>query len=308
MNNIKKIIQESARRLGFTHSGITTTEPLVEDEEHLKKWLEIGCQADMEYMGRNFEKRTKPRLFFESGKSIIMLAANYYNNNFLPEQSFLKGVSIYARGEDYHRVLRRKMKLLIEKIKIESEANFNSKIFVDSSPILERALARSAGLGWYGKNSCLINKEIGSYFFIAGIILDIELEPDRPFTESHCGRCQRCIDACPTGAIVAPYVIDSRLCISYHTIENKHKIPEKIANRMGKWLFGCDICQEVCPWNSKAKVTTIEEFLPSQELKLLSPGELLILEREKFGSLFKKSPLKRTGYERIMRNIRITHH
>lgn len=304
MKNIKEIIKANAQKIGFGLAGVTTVEPLGEDGQHLKKWLESGFHADMQYMERNLEKRINPAVYLDSAGSVIVLGANYFNRT-LSDSQVVKGIAMYARGRDYHDVIRKMMKKLIEKVKNDTGRDFKAKLFVDSSPVLERALARRAGLGWFGKNSCLINKKLGSYFFISGIIIDIELEPDLPYNENLCGRCTKCIDACPTGAIVSPYVIDSRLCISYHTIENKKEISEFVQKRMNGWLFGCDICQQVCPWNRRAKETEIVYFKPSRKVEELSVNDLLNLSRDKFNSIFRNSPLKRVGYEGFMRNVMI---
>lgn len=257
----------------------------------------------MKYMEKNFTKRFTPALHLPGAKSVILLGANYYNE--IKVQKFSKGISIYARGKDYHLVLKDMMRSLVERIKKEFEINFKAKLFVDSSPLLERALARRAGLGWIGKNSCLLNKVFGSWIFLCGMIIDIELEYDKPYAQNHCGRCRACIEACPTGAIIEPYVVDSRLCISYHTIENKGDIPKNIQLRMNGWIFGCDICQQVCPWNRRPKETKIKEFLPDQKINSLDYTGILNLDESEFKRLFSHAPIKRAGLLSIKRNVNI---
>jgi epoxyqueuosine reductase len=303
MNELKTIIKNYAKRGGFSIAGITTPEPLVSDAVRLKKWLEMGFHADMTYMEKNFEKRVNPSFHIDSAKSVILFGTNYFNS-VSRGSIILNGISMYARGLDYHILLMKKIRELIDEVKKETQANFNAKLFVDSSPVLERALAKRAGLGWFGKNSCLINKNLGSYFFISGIIIDIELEPDKPFNDNYCGKCTECIESCPTGAIVSSGVVDSRLCISYHTIENKKGIPEFVRKRLNGWIFGCDICQQVCPWNRKVKETVIAEFKPSEELQKLNIQDLLKMNRAQFNETFRKSPLKRAGYETFMNNLK----
>ncbi len=301
--NLTEFIKDCALKLGFDIVGIAPAEPLVEDGERLKNWLEKGFHADMDYMKRNFELRINPTLHLESAKSIIMLGVNYFNKKAVSEA--IQGISIYARGYDYHKILKEKMQTLLKKVTELTMRNLSSKIFVDSSPILERALAVRAGLGQFGKNSCVINKQYGSFFFICGIIIDLELAYDTPMAGSICGRCTKCIDACPTGAIIEQFCVDSRLCISYHTIENRKKIPESISRKMNGWIFGCDICQQVCPWNRRAKETEEKGFLPEEKIRGLSLKDILTLKEEEFHRLFSKTPLKRAGWRGFMRNVMI---
>ncbi len=304
MGNLEGIIKECARKVGFTLTGITTAEPLMEESSRLKRWLEMGFQADMAYMERNLEKRINPALHLRDARSVVVFGTNYFHR-LPPDSGLLSGISMYARGRDYHIVLREMTESFIAHVKEKTGLQFNAKIFVDSSPLLERALARRAGLGWWGKNSCIINRESGSYFFISGIVIDIELEPDSPFNQNLCGRCTECMDACPTGAIVTPHVVDSRLCISYHTIENKGEIPEFVRKRMNGWLFGCDICQQVCPWNRKAVVSSQRNFLPDERIRGLSLEMILSLNEERFHEIFSKTPVKRAGLNGLLRNALI---
>jgi epoxyqueuosine reductase len=265
----------------------------------------MGFHADMRYMERNFKKRVNPSEHLPDARSVIIFGTNYYNTG--NDSNIIKGISVYARGTDYHLVLKKRIKGLMDEIKRATGAYFNMKIFVDSSPILERAIARRAGIGWIGKNSCLINPKLGSYLFISGVVLDMEIEPDEPTNNSYCGKCRKCIDACPTGAIVSPYVVDSRLCISYHTIENRGNIPEIIQKKMSGWVFGCDICQMVCPWNKKTPQTRVDEFFPQPQLKNLKYEDLLNMTEEDFNKLFYFSPIRRAGYKSFLRNIYISH-
>lgn len=303
MTEITKVIKHKTQEEGFDLVGITEAEPLSEFAGNLQKWLQRGFHADMDYMSRNFELRINPMAHLKSAKSVIMLGVNYFNKENISDA--IKGISIYARGHDYHHVLKEKIKKLLRQIKEFTGSDFNYKIFVDSSPVLERALAYRAGLGQFGKNSCLINKRIGSYFFLCGIIIDLELEYDKRINDPVCGKCTRCIDACPTGAIVEPYVIDSRLCISYHTIENRKEIPDEIARKMNGWIFGCDICQDVCPWNRKAGLTTEKSFIPEEKIKGLTLQEILNLNELQFYKLFSRTPVMRAGWSGFIRNARI---
>ena len=255
----------------------------------------------MAYMEGYFDKRTDPRKLLENAKSVISVLYNYAPKNYLPEEDNYK-ISSYAYGTDYHFVLKKKLKSLLEYITSEAGEN-NSRVFVDSAPVLERAWAKQAGLGWIGKNTCLITKEQGSYFFIGEIITDIELDFNETLVPNHCGGCTRCIDACPTGALT-PHELDSRKCISYWTIEHRgENIPEHFKGKFEDWIFGCDICQQVCPWNRLAEPHNEPEFEPSDELLNMRKPDWIGLDELKFKEVFKKSAVKRAKFEGLKRNI-----
>jgi epoxyqueuosine reductase len=257
--------------------------------------------GEMKYMEGHFDKRLDPRLLVPGTKSVVSLMFNYHN----PDVNLVKGelkISQYAQGKDYHHVLKWKLKELL-KLAREEWGEVEGRVFVDSAPILERVWAAQSGLGWVGKNSLLISKKKGSYYFLAEMMLDVELEPDAPVAD-HCGNCTACLDACPTGAIVKPYVVDGSKCISYFTIELKGAIPEPMAGKLGNWVFGCDICQEVCPWNRHSEKNAEPEFTPSSSLLEMKKSDWLDLTEEVFKKTFKDSPVKRTGFEGLKRNIK----
>jgi len=294
-------IKEEAQRLGFLDCGIAKAEFLEEEKEGLAQWLKGGMHGGMLYMENHFEKRLDPRELVENSRSVISVLLNYFPSQSQadPEAPVL---SKYAYGLDYHFVLKDRLNQLLAYINDEI-APVSGRAFVDSAPVLDRAWARKAGLGWVGKNSNLISHKHGSFFFIGELLVDLELKPDQPENKDHCGTCTRCIDACPAGAIVAPRVIDARRCISYLTIENRGEIPSRFSGKLKNRFFGCDICQDVCPWNRKATPHNIEEFAPSAELMQMSNDEWFHLDRNTFNRLFKKSPLKRAGYKLIIRNL-----
>lgn len=295
-------IKQRAAREGFEACAITSAEFLPEDAERLKRWLHAGMHGTMTYMERYFEKRTNPALLVEGARSVIVLLYNYFPSLRIPEENNYI-ISTYAYGEDYHHVIREKLYTIIEAIK-SLAGNIQARPFVDSAPVLERALAVKAGLGWIGKNAHLIVPKKGSFFFIAEIITDLELEYDPPRITDFCGDCRRCIDACPTNAIVAPTVIDARRCISYLTIELREEIPQEFRGMLHNRIFGCDICQDVCPWNRFSTAHSEPRFQPSQELLSMNREKWHQLDKETFSKLFGKSPVKRTGYDGLMRNIR----
>ncbi len=287
--SLKEKIRAEALRLGFSKAGFTKPE-LSFPQEKLLSWLRKGMHADMEYMERNLELRLDPKKLFPGVKTVICLATNYY-----PGPVPTKGIKIsrYALGKDYHRVLKKMMKKLfafIKKLRPEAEARF----FVDSAPVLERVLAQQAGLGWIGKNTMLITREFGSWVFLSEIFINIEMEPDPPFEHNFCGTCDRCIKACPTQAL-RPYELDSRKCLSYITIESKGPVPEWYYEKSRGWIFGCDICQEVCPWNRKAPITRIKEFMPLSAIASLTPEKIKGLSEEELEELTRGTALKRAG-------------
>ena len=255
----------------------------------------------MQYLENYFGKRLDPALLVPGAKSVVSLLYNYYPKEDLTANSGYK-VARYAYGEDYHFVVKEKLKTLMEEIR-DTIGHVEGRAFVDSAPVMERVWAKKSGLGWIGKNSLLLNREAGSYFFLAELIIDLELEYDGP-VKDYCGTCTACMDACPTDAISDPYVVDGSKCISYFTIELKEEIPSEVKGKFGNWIFGCDICQEVCPWNRFAKPHGESRFDPPEELKNFTSNDWKDLTEEVFSNVFKNSPLKRTKYEGIKRNIR----
>ena len=284
---------------GFSEVGVSKVQFLEDEARKLEKWLANGRHGNMSYMENHFDLRLNPELLVDHAKSVISLTYNYY-----PEES-LEGefkISKYAYGRDYHKVIKKILKNLIKELKAEI-GDFSVRAFVDSAPIMERQWAQKSGLGWLGKNTLLINKHKGSYYFLAELVLDLELEYDIEESYNHCGTCTACIDACPTDALVAPYELDASKCISYYTIELKENIPQEVKGKFENWIFGCDICQDVCPWNSKATPHIQEKFLPNEELVNLSKRGFEELTLEIFEKTFLSSPIKRTKYEGFVRNL-----
>ena len=262
-NQYSQFIKNEAKRLGFLNCGIAKAEFLETEAPRLDAWLKNGYQGSMAYMENHFDKRLDPRLLVDGAKSVVSLSFNYYPSQFQNSESYK--ISKYAYGQDYHHVIKSKLRELLASIQDEI-GEVNGRCFVDSAPILERAWAERAGLGWNGKHSLLIEKQKGSFFFLAELIIDLELEYDAPTKTDHCGECTRCIDACPTEAILPNNVIDSNKCISHLTIELKDSIPNQFKNDMENWMFGCDICQDVCPWNRFSKPHNEPLFAPKEEL------------------------------------------
>jgi epoxyqueuosine reductase len=294
-------IKATAQKLGFSFCGISRAEFLNEEAPRLEEWLRRGYQGKMSYLENYFDKRLDPTLLVPGAKSVVSLMYNYYPKEELPENSGYK-VARYAYGEDYHFVIREKLRSLMEEIR-DTIGHVEGRAFVDSAPVMERAWAKKSGLGWIGKNSLLLNRESGSFFFLAEIIIDLELDYDGP-VKDYCGTCTACMDACPTEAIAEPYVVDGSKCISYFTIELKEEIPQDVKGKFGNWIFGCDICQEVCPWNRFSRPHGESRFDPPEELKSFTSNDWKELTEEVFSRVFKKSPLKRTKYEGLKRNIR----
>lgn len=298
-SELTAVIKEEAYRLGFTHCGISKACFLEEDAPHLEQWLQKGMNGKMGYMERNFDKRLDPRKLVDGAKSVISLLYNYYPSE--KQNPEAPKISKYAYGRDYHFVIKEKLFLLFNFIR-EKAGNVSGRVFTDSAPVLDRAWARKSGLGWIGKNANLINPKAGSFFFIAELILDLELDADAPIKD-YCGSCTRCMDACPTGAIVQPHVVDGSKCISYFTIELKDCIPVSYQNKFENWMFGCDICQDVCPWNRFAKPIDTDELKPYHEILMMTTGEWEEITEEVFKTVFKESPLARAGFDGIKRNI-----
>ncbi len=295
------MIKQEAMRLGFMSCGIAKADFLEEEAPRLENWLKANHHGEMGYMENHFDKRLDPRILVDGAKSIVSLTLNYYTDEKQTDTSAPK-ISKYAYGTDYHSVIKAKLQELMAFIR-DHIGEVGGKCFVDSAPVMDKAWAQKAGLGWRGKNSNLISKQAGSFFFLAELIIDLELEYDSPFPTDHCGSCTRCIDACPTDAIIAPYTVDGSRCISYLTIELKNEIPTEFKGKMDNWMFGCDICQDVCPWNRFATPHQEENFIPKEDLLGLSKNELIDMTDEVFKRVFKNSPVKRTKYSGLKRNI-----
>jgi epoxyqueuosine reductase len=296
-----RFIKTQAAELGFDFCGISRAEFLHEEAPRLEKWLREGKHGQMAYMANHFDKRLDPRLLVEGARSVVSLLYNYYPEQEIPTEKDGYQISKYAYGTDYHFVIKDKLKGFIEAIR-EEVGDVNGRAFVDSAPVMDKAWARKGGLGWVGKHSNLINKQSGSFFFIAELILDLELEYDGP-VKDFCGTCTRCIDACPTDAITEPYVVDGSKCISYFTIELKEAIPEEVKGKFDNWIFGCDICQDVCPWNRFSKPHQEPQFLPNTHLKEMKASDWEEITEDIFRAVFQKSAVKRTKLEGLKRNI-----
>ena len=298
--NNTQLIKEEAHRLGFSFVGFSKADFLEEEAPRLEKWLQDKQHGEMSYMENHFDMRLDPRILVEGSKSVISLLYNYYTDKLQADPTAPK-ISTYAYGEDYHFVVKHKLKTLLYFIE-EKIGKVDARVFTDSAPVLEKAWAKKAGLGWVGKNANLINKNQGSYFFIAEIILDLDLEYDSP-VQDYCGTCTKCIDACPTGAIIQPYVVDGSKCISYFTIELKEAIPQEVKGKIDDWMFGCDICQAVCPWNSFSLQHNEPAFNPHPDLLSMTKGDWEDLQEDAFKEVFRKSAVKRTKFTGLKRNI-----
>lgn len=294
-------IKATAQKLGFSFCGVSRAEFLEEEAPRLEAWLKRGYQGKMAYLENFFDKRLDPTLLVPGAKSVVSLLYNYFPAKALSPKSEYK-VAKYAYGEDYHFVLKEKLKTFLEAIRKEI-GEVEGRVFVDSAPVMERAWAKRAGVGWIGKNSLLLNREAGSFFFLSELILDLELEHDGP-AKDYCGTCTACMDACPTDAIPAPYVVDGSKCISYFTIELKDEIPPGVKGKFENWIFGCDICQDVCPWNRFAKPHQEPRFDPSPEVSGMTTNDWKELTDEVFQKKFKKSALRRSKLEGLKRNIK----
>ena len=300
IHNTQKIKNE-AYRLGFSYVGISNADFLEEEATKLEQWLRNNRHGKMSYMERNFDKRLDPRLLVDGAKTVISFLLNYFPESDSPSKGEAK-ISRYAYGKDYHIVIKDKLSALLDFITSEI-GEVAGRAFTDSAPVLEKAWASRSGLGWIGKNSNLIHPRAGSYFFVGELILDLELEPDAPIKD-YCGTCTRCIDACPTDAIIAPKQIDASKCISYFTIELKDSIPQSMKGKFDDWIFGCDVCQEVCPWNRFSIPTSEKNFTPNEEFLGMSKNDWIEITDEVFNSVFKDSPIKRTGIQGMKRNVK----
>lgn len=285
--------------------GIAKADFLEEEAPRLENWLKNNNHGEMAYMENHFDKRLDPRLLVEGSKSVISLTLNYFTQDKQVDVNAPK-ISKYAYGMDYHTVIKEKLQELMAFIN-ENIGEVGGRCFVDSAPVMDKVWAQKSGLGWRGKNSNLISKNAGSFFFLAELIVDLDLEYDTPFAADHCGSCTRCMDACPTNAIMAPYVVDGSKCISYLTIELKNEIPTEFKGKLENWMFGCDICQDVCPWNRFATPHQEPAFTPAHELLNLNKNELIDMTDEVFKQVFKGSAVKRTKFAGLKRNIDFLH-
>ena len=300
--NYSQLIKQKAEKFGFQCCGISKAEFLEEEAPRLETWLNKGYHGEMNYMENHFDKRLNPTLLVDGAKSVISLSYNYFPKVKIDEINNFK-ISKYAYGEDYYEVIKDILKEMVTELQ-EEIGEFGFRVFVDSAPVLEKAWARKSGLGWVGKNANLITKKHGSFYFLAEIICDLELEYDLAVTD-HCGSCRACIDACPTQAIVSDRIVDGSKCISYATIELKNEIPDYFNGKMDDWMFGCDVCQDVCPWNRFSAPTLQEKFAPNFQKLNFRKNEWKELTQELFSEIFKKSAVKRTKFSGLMRNINL---
>lgn len=295
-----QLIKQKASELGFSFCGISKAAFLEEEAPRLEQWLKDERNGQMQYMANHFDKRLDPRLLVDGARSVLSLLYNYYSDKKQTDPE-APAISKYAFGEDYHFVVKDKLKELLQYIR-ETIGDVSGRAFVDSAPVLERAWAAKSGLGWIGKNANLINKGNGSFFFLSELIIDLDLEYDKPVTD-HCGTCTACIDACPTEAILQPYVVDGSKCISYFTIELKEAIPDSMKGKFDNWMFGCDVCQDVCPWNRFSKPNKEARFTPDPKLLEATREEWIEITEDVFKEFFRKSPVQRTKYNGLKRNI-----
>ncbi len=294
------IIKNEAKNAGFDFCGISKADFLREEAPKLEQWLKDNRHGQMKYMENYFDKRLDPRLLVEGAKSVISLLYNYYPSQI--QNPDAPKLSKYAYGTDYHEVIRTKLNHFLSALR-EKIGSINGRAFVDSAPVMDKVWAQKSGLGWIGKNTNLINKQNGSFYFIAELIVDVEVEYDGP-VKDYCGTCTRCLDACPTNAFVSPYVIDGSKCISYLTIELKDEIPGEFAGKMNNWVFGCDVCQDVCPWNRFSQPHNEPEFNNKNGLLNKSDKDWADITEETFSVIFKHSAIKRTKYKGLKRNIK----
>ncbi|MEQ9261782.1 MAG: tRNA epoxyqueuosine(34) reductase QueG [Owenweeksia sp.] len=300
-----QLIKKEAERLGFMACGVSRADFLEKEAPKLEEWLKRDYHGQMQWMENHFDKRLDPRKLVDGAKSVVSVILNYYPEKTQPDPDAPK-IAKYAYGEDYHFVIKRRLKSLMEFIQSEI-GEVHGRAFVDSAPVMDRAWAEKSGLGWIGKHTLLLTKGAGSFYFIGELILDIELTPDAPVAD-HCGECTRCIDACPTDAIIGPQLLDSSKCISYLTIELKDEIPQAFSGKMENWAFGCDICQDVCPWNRFSKPHSTPEFDAPEKMLKMDRAEWTEITEEVFKEIFKRSAVKRTKYAGLKRNIQFLKH
>lgn len=297
-----QLIKKLANDHGFLDCGLSKAEFLEDEAPRLESWLTKGMQGKMSYMENHFDMRLNPTILVPGAKTVVSLLFNYYSEK-KQQDPLAPKISMYAYGTDYHFVVKDRLKALVQDLQ-KQLGDFNARVFVDSAPILEKTWAVKSGLGWMGKHGNILSKKKGSFFFLAEIICDLETIPDSP-VQDHCGTCTKCIDACPTEAIESPYIVNGSKCISYATIELKDEIiPSEFKGKMDNWMFGCDICQQVCPWNRFSTPHSVKEFEPKEELLQMSKTDWEEITEEVFQKLFKNTPVKRTKYEGLQRNIR----
>ena len=297
-----EIVKREAKKLGFDFCGISKADFLEEEAPRLENWLNQQMHGQMSYMANHFDKRLDPRKLVDGAKSVVSLLYNYYPAKEVKQNENSFKISKYAYGKDYHKVIKKKLKLLMNNLNLEI-GEIHGRAFVDSAPVMDKAWAKKSGLGWIGKNSNLIAKKAGSFFFIAELIIDLPLAADTA-TKDYCGTCTRCIDACPTDAITNPYVVDGSKCISYFTIELKEAIPEEYKGKFENWMFGCDICQDVCPWNRFSSPTQETSFSPKKEVTQFTKRDWEEITEDVFEKIFEASAVRRTNFKGFTRNIR----
>ena len=296
------IIKTQAKSLGFDFCGIAKADFLEEEAPKLEAWLNQNYHGKMGYLANHFDKRLDPRLLVDGAKTVVSLIYNHFPVKEIPSGPEDLKLAKYAYGEDYHFVIKDKLKTFLQHLR-EEIGEIDGRAFVDSAPVMERQWAQKAGLGWQGKNSLLLNRTMGSFFFLAELIIDLDVSPDPPMVKDYCGTCTRCIDACPTDAIVQAGVVDGSKCISYFTIELKEEIPQEVKGKFENWVFGCDICQDVCPWNRFSKPHQEQRFLPHPDLAAFTRKDWEEITLETFQKVFKNSPLKRAKFDGLKRNI-----
>ena len=301
-SSLARDLKRKAAELGFDACGISRAEPLNNEARRLETWLNQGRNGSMQWMDRNFDKRTDPTKLVDGARSVVSVLQNYYQGIPQPSTPGAGKVSRYAWGEDYHQVMKEKLYALFNWLD-ETVGGISGRAFVDSAPVMDKVWAQRSGLGWIGKHSNLLNRQMGSYFFIGEIIVDVDLATDDP-VEDYCGSCTRCIDACPTGAIYQPYAVDANRCISYLTIENRSdEIPAQFHSQLENWVFGCDICQDVCPWNKFRQLTREPRYLPRDGMTDTLLSEYAEIDIEEYRERFRKTPVKRAKFDGFKRNV-----